>query len=353
MSSVTMQLRNLSIALLLLLTAAAPSFAQKKLKDKVAAVVKAFHAEGSFNGNVLVARKNEVVSSESVGMANVEKAVSNESKTRFRIASITKGFTGVLALQAVERGELDLKKSIRDYLPGLTNEALSAITVEHLLTHKSGIADFIPTPSESDQSVLETLLAGLNGAKVVAAPGEKYQYCNVGYTTLGFVLEHATSKSLKTLLQERVFEPFKMSDSYLDESHIVAAPTRAQGYALLDGKLSLDELENISQFSAAGGIVSTTADLLRFSNALGSDKLLSEPSRSKLLADNSGKIYFGCKNLTIPTGDRIQIFEGGMPGCSTLLVRVNDGEYTVILLANLSKVPKQKLMQTLLMAILK
>jgi len=300
-----------------------------------------------------VANEGKVVYSEAFGMADVEKAVPNELRTRFRIASITKGFTAVLALQAIERGELDAQKSILEYLPGVTNEALADVTVEHLLSPASGIEDFAPTPSQAGQSVREALIERLSRAKLVCQPGESHKYCNVGYTTLGFVLENATGKPYDELLQERVFGPLEMEASYLEATPGKSSHTRARGYAMKDGNFKAEEEEDLSLFPAAGAIVSTAPDLLRFSRALSSDELLTTTSRQKMLSANSGESKFGCHNFTIPTGDRVQVFEGGMPGTSSALVRVNDGQYTIVLLANLSSAPNQSVSRAILMALLR
>lgn len=132
-----------SIALVIALGSATAGLAAESA-ERVAALMKQVHSKGQFNGSVLVAHEDEVIYSNAFGMAHVENHVPNKSDSRFRIASITKGFTATLALRAAERGELDLQESILKYLPEVTNEALAEVTVEHLLNNTSGIEDFAP-----------------------------------------------------------------------------------------------------------------------------------------------------------------------------------------------------------------
>jgi CubicO group peptidase (beta-lactamase class C family) len=320
--------------------------------DRIAAVMQQFHSQGQFNGTVLVAREGDVIYSDTFGMADLENDVANEPDTRFRTASITKGVTATLALQAAERDELGLYKSILEYLPEVTNEALAEVTVEHLLNHTSGIEDFAPRPGQPDQSIREALVDRLNRAKLISTPGETHKYCNAGYTILGFVLENATGKSYEDLLNERVFEPLGMDASYLEGSPDKDYPARAQGYTQKNGQLAADDEPDVSLFPAAGGIVSTGPDLLRFSRGLAGTELLSQTSREKMLSDDTGKSQYGCVNRRIPTGDRVQIFQGDMTGTSSVLLRVNDGQYTIVLLANQSSVPCQTIAQSLLRALL-
>lgn len=321
--------------------------------ERVAAVIRGFHAQGQFNGSVLVAQVGKIIYSDAFGTADVDRAVPNELDTRFRIASVTKGFTAVLALQAVERGEFKLDASILEYLPGVTNQALTGVTVEHLLNHTSGIEDFAPTPAEQGQSVRDALVERLNHAELVSSPGEAHKYCNVGYTIMGFALENATGKTYETLLEERVLGPLGMDDSYLEGAPGDGARVRARGYAMNGGQLSADEEKDLSLFPAAGAIVSTAPDLLKFARALGTDQLLNASSRQKLLDESSGKPQYGCQNVKIPTGDRVQIFQGGMAGTSSILIRMNDGQYTVVLLANQSSVPLQAIAREIMMVMLR
>lgn len=320
---------------------------------RMEAAMKQLHTQGEFNGVALVARGAEVLYSDAFGKADIENNTDNQADTPFRIASITKGLTATLVLQASERGEVDLEESVVDYLPGLTNKALSAVKLEHLLTHTSGIEDFAPEPHGSDQSVRDALVERLNQAELVSTPGQAHQYCNVGYTILGFVLEEALDSTYGELLQERLFGPAGMRASYLEVGAAAKNPVRAVGYTLKEGRLEADEVPDLSLFPAAGGVVSSATDLLRFSNALASDDLLGEDSRERMTSESSMRNEYGCTNRKIPTGDIVQIFQGGMTGSSGVLVRVNDGQYTIVLLSNQSSVNCQAIAQKLLMALLR
>jgi hypothetical protein len=92
--------------------------------------------------------------------------------------------------------------------------------------------------------------------------------------------------------------------------------------------------------------------LLAFSQALASDQLLSARSREKMLAPGA-EIRYGCRNITIPTGDRMQVFQGGMPGVTASLLRINDGAYTIVYLENLTDAPSQLLAREVIQLLLR
>ncbi len=342
----------LALLSLMLTTSAEP---QDGLASELDGIVQQYHTEGQFNGVVLVAGGKEVLYSSALGKADISKGIPVEQDTQFRIASITKGMTAVLALQAVERGELDLDGRINKYLPGLSNRRLSGVTIRHLLTNSSGIPDFAPKPLRKGQNVYDALVERLNNAELVSDPGEQYVYCNVGYTILGFILEHATEIKYSELLEKRIFLPLEMKDSRLGmpaEGEGDNETPAAIGYEMHRGQLRAAEEVDLNLVPAAGGVVSTSADVLRFSRGLSGGALIEETS-SKQMLGLRGSVQFGCKIIELPTGDKAQIFQGGMPGASSILLRINDGEYSIILLCNQSDVPCQRIAQQLLMVLLK
>jgi CubicO group peptidase (beta-lactamase class C family) len=153
-------------------------------------------------------------------------------------------------------------------------------------------------------------------------------------------------------LEERILTPAGMGDTYVGTAEADATCDRAEGYRSENGKLLPDEEKQLERFVAAGGVVSTARDLLAFSEALRSDQLLSAASREKMLSSTEGHRY-GCRNVAIPTGDRIQVLQGGMAGTSAFVARVNDGEYTVVALENLTDAPGEPLMREIIELLLR
>jgi CubicO group peptidase (beta-lactamase class C family) len=180
--------------------------------DALANIVSSAHRLGKFNGSVLAAVQDHVVYQSAFGDADTNRP--NEVDTAFRIASVTKGFTAVLVLQAVEREELVLDAGIGRYLPELAGAAVERVTVRHLLTHTSGIPDFGPEPGQG-QDVRLAITTHLKNV-ALSKPGADRKYCNVGYTLLGIILEQVSGKSYRQLAASRIFTPAGMTHSYVE-----------------------------------------------------------------------------------------------------------------------------------------
>jgi CubicO group peptidase (beta-lactamase class C family) len=307
--------------------------------DALANIVSGAHRLGKFNGSVLAAVQDHVVYQAAFGDADANSNRPNEVNTAFRIASVTKGFTAVLVLQAVERDELVLDDGIGHYLPELAGAAVERVTIRHLLMHTSGIPDFGPEPAQG-QGVRQAIATHLKNVALSNEPGADHKYCNVGYTLLGIILEQVSGKPYRELAASRIFMPAGMTRSYV-ESRPFERGARALGYDLVDGHRVPHEVDvDPAVFAGAGGIVSTAPDLLKFSRALASDKLLAPASRALMVQPNAP---LGCKMMNLPGVGKLQIFQGGMTGASALLVRTVDSSRTIVLLSNQGDAPLQQM----------
>lgn len=302
--------------------------------ESLEATMNGFYADGRFTGCVLAACDDHVVYQRAFGLADVEREIPNTVETPFRIASVTKGVTAVLVLQAAERDELSLDAPLSSFFAALEGAPAGKVTLRHLLSHRSGIPDFAPELHDGE-TVEAAVVRRLKGATLATEPGATREYCNVGYTILGLVLEKALGKPYATLAQERVFEPCGMTNTYVEVGP-AREKTRARGYERIEGRLEPHEIDvDLELVEGAGSIVSTAADLHRFSLGLASDQLLSAESR-QMMSDRKNR--FGCGIMELPTM-KLQFFQGGMTGAAALLVRINDGEQTLVLLSNRGETP--------------
>ena len=118
-------------------------------QDKPAKIEEALtlaHKYGQFNGSVLVAENGKVIYKKGFGLANMEWNIPNTPATKFRLGSITKQFTSMLILQLAEQGKLKLDGKISDYLPDYRQDIGQRVTIQHLLTHTSGIPSYTSQP---------------------------------------------------------------------------------------------------------------------------------------------------------------------------------------------------------------
>lgn len=235
----------------------------------------------------IVSRKGQVIYKKAFGMADMELNVPMQTDMIFRIGSISKQFTGVAILQLVEKGKLSLQDDIKKFIPDYPTHGYT-ITVEHLLTHTSGIKSYTGmTEFESmmrkDMKPLE-LIDVFKNQPMEFAPGSKWNYNNSGYILLGYIIEKVSGKSYEQYVQENLFTPAGMTRSgYGNDSRIIL--NRAKGYQ--QGK---DGFENAKYLSmtlpyAAGSLISTVEDLWKWNQALHSYKLVSKESLQKAFTD--------------------------------------------------------------------
>jgi D-alanyl-D-alanine carboxypeptidase len=209
---------------------------------------------------VVVLRDGEVVLSRAQGLANIETNEAATTRTRFRLASISKSFTALLALQLVERGRLSLDDPIEKYVSGLAGG--DRILVRHVLSHTAGLPDFM-----SLDDALKLVPDGV--------PGVRLNYSNLGYALLARVIEKAGGGSYEEQLRERILEPLGMSDTGVDRGE-AAEPGWAKGYLYTSGggvtRAGYSRLSGESV--AAGGLYSTAEDMTRWLQALLSGRIV-------------------------------------------------------------------------------
>lgn len=293
-----------------------------------------------FSGSILVARDGQVIVSKGYGMANVELDVPNTPNTVFRLASITKQFTAAAIMMLQERGKLNVNDPFCKYLTDCP-PVWQPITIRHLLTMTSGI----PGASALELGPLRGLpvpwdqwLEATKKKPLEFAPGEKFKYANTGYTLLGFIIERVSGKSYGEFLQENIFTPLGMKQTGY-ENPLRIIKNRATGYRQLPGDpiTNVPYAEMVSLY-AAGGIYSTTEDLLLWDKALYTDKLLSRKSIDEMFTPfremMPGKTYaYGW--WTSEQFDRQEIAHGGnLAGFITYIARFPSDRVTVIVLSN-------------------
>lgn len=245
----------------------------------------AFLADHDFSGVVLVKKGHATVFEAATGLATQRWGIPNTLETRFDTASITKLFTSVAVLQQVGKGNLDLETSIHHYVDLEGTTISPKVTLLHLLTHTSGIADdadeeagekyedlFIEKPN---YSIIETkdFLPQFVHKEPNAEPGVECRYCNVGYVLAGLALEKVTGMPYRQYVFDEVFTRAGMNDSgFYDRRD--AAPRVAEGWDLVDGTW----VSNIYSYppigSPDGGAQVTASDLVRFIQAVRGGELL-------------------------------------------------------------------------------
>ena len=318
--------------------AAAPS--AREITAKVDEYMKSAVAVERFSGSILIARDGQPIVSKSYGLANVELDVPNSANTVFRLASITKQFTAASVMMLQERGKLNTGDPICKYLIDCP-AAWQPVTIRHLLTMTGGI----PNVTGADLGLITSLpvsweqwLAAVKKKPLDFVPGEDFKYANGNYTLLGFIIERVSGKSYAEFLQENIFTPLRMKQTgYEDPLRIIK--NRATGYRQLPGDpvTNVPYAEMIRLYSA-GGIYSTTEDLLLWDKALYADKLLTRKSIDEMFTPFKemypGKSYAYGWWTSEKFGRREIAHGGNLAGFITYIARFPAERVTVIVLSN-------------------
>lgn len=247
--------------------------------------------QDEYSGAVLVQRKSEMIFAGAYGPASRRWPVPNTMATRFDIASMTKLFTGVAALQLAGDGRLDLDAPITSIVDLAGTTISPAVTVRHLLNHTSGLADDADEEAGEEYealwvdkpvySVIETrdFLPQFAYKPALFAPGETCRYCNVGYVVAGLAIEEITGTPYREHVREAVFARAGMDSSgFFDRRE--AVPDVAEGWDPVTDEADARTgwKQNIFSYppigSPDGGAHATAGDLVKFWQAVRAGQLL-------------------------------------------------------------------------------
>ena len=297
---------------------------------------------GRFSGAVLLAKNGKPVFGQAYGLADREKKIANELKTRFRIGSMNKMFTAVATLQLVQSGKLDLKAPFGKYLTDYPNQATaSKVTLEQLLTHTGGTGDIFGPEFAKRRLELKTLqdYVSLYGKRDVEyEPGSRWRYSNYGFLLLGVLIEKVSGQSYYDYVRDHIFKPAGMTGTG-SEPEDQAVSDRSVGYTRFSGNGSQPNTDTLPyRGTSAGGGYSTVEDLFRFATALQTHKLLNA-QHTELLTTGKvdtgrGKYAFGFQDEVI-NGTRCFGHGGGAPGMNGALQICPGPGYVIVVLANM------------------
>ncbi|MFD7536071.1 serine hydrolase domain-containing protein [Streptomyces sp. NPDC059819] len=252
---------------------AAITGAGKPGADATAALVRVGGSEGSWR--------------DSAGVHDLVSDAPADPNGRFRAGSVTKVFTAAMVLQLAGEGRVALDRPVRGYLPDLIPAAYAGVTVRQLLNHTSGI----PSDDSPDDS-LEYLYAhrfeagdpadvvrAATARKPDFAPGTAQHYDNIGYTVAGLLLERITHDSYAHQLAARIVRPLRLTDTYVPGADPALRGPHNHGYQVFPAPDGSTELRDVTVWGAgdtfaAGDLISTTADLERFTDALFTGRLV-------------------------------------------------------------------------------
>jgi CubicO group peptidase (beta-lactamase class C family) len=289
-----------------------------------------------------VVRDGKVATIRTYGKASLELDAPVTRDTVFELGSVTKQFTAVAVMMLVEDGRLRLDDSIAAHLPEVP-DAWRTITVRHLLTHSSGLQEYLAIPGLADQAhaLDHRGMTRLFASRIRQefSPGDTWAYSNTGYLLLGDIIERASGQSYWELLRVRVFEPAGMRATRSSDPQVVIRD-RASGYAWNGAAFENRRSLSASAYSA-GAIVSTITDMARWAIALQTGTMIGKAGRDEIwtpLTVTRGPVPpfnygFGWV-VDQERAHRAVLHSGGTPGFSSAIRHYPDEALTVVVLAN-------------------
>lgn len=284
---------------------------------------------------VMVIRSGKPVLTRTYGLARVENEVAVESRTNFRLASLTKQFTATTILMLTEQGRLNLDDTLRSHFPGFS-EFADAITIRHLLQHTSGLQDYEPLaqarfPAQVHDSDVLRILTGTDSTYFT--PGSHFRYSNSGYAMLALLVEKLSGQSFAEFLKENIFAPLDMHNTVAFEEGISEVRHRAFGYTVDENGVTFADQSTFSAVLGDGGIYSSLDDLLKWDQALYTDKVLSNASRQLAWTPGLNHYGFGWWIDELDGATRYHHY-GSTSGFRNFIQRFPQQELTVIVLTN-------------------
>jgi CubicO group peptidase (beta-lactamase class C family) len=297
--------------------------AEPGLNSQIDAYVSPYVAFRAFSGVIFVARGETVLFEKAWGMANYELGVANTMNTKFRIASITKRFTQVVVTRLVEEKKLSLSDPLARFAPAFPRA--EAITIDHLVNHRSGIRDpeklrRVIATSYTPAEVVDLLAKEPLGSD----PGATYSYTTANYAVLAYVIEKATGQTFAEAVKKYVYEPAGMKDSG-DIDTVSVVPGLAGGYMpdpYADRGAAWSGPEDTSWKAGGGSGYATARDLHRFLRAYYGRKLL--PSLDPLSLFPHSEIF----------GKKASQSSGAFPGANANMTYFPGEEVAVVVLSN-------------------
>jgi len=248
-------------------------------------------------GSLTISKNGIINYQKAIGYSLIsdDKKVAADINTKYRIGSATKMFTAVMIFQLIEEGKIKLDDKLKMYFPDLPNA--DKITIQNMLYHRSGLHDYTHDTNFPDwmnkPKSHEELLKIIKEKGSDFEPGTDVDYCNSNYLLLGYIIEKICNISYAEALKKRILFKLNLKNTYFGKP-INIKNNESSSYKYADNNWNKEKETDLSIHGGAGSIVSTPTDMVNFTDALFSKKLISEPSLAKMetIVDDYGMGMF-------------------------------------------------------------
>lgn len=309
-------------------------------------IVTRYHQNGVYNGTILIADSTGILLKKSYGLADFATGEPLNISSTFYLASVSKQFTAMAVLLLKEQGRLSLDDTLGQLLPDLPSWATS-VTVRHLLTHTSGIADYYnlgaARPGFTNADVVN-VVRGMDSLNF--APGSKFEYSNTGYVLLSSIVQQVSGQGFNEFMQQNVFEPAGMAITVAYDESRPDRKNRCKGFDA-DGKE--DDYPYFT--TGGGGIYSNAEDLYNWHLAL-QNGLLILPEAMKeaytpVQLSNGSVSWYGFGWMLDEENPAVVLHTGTLTSFRTYIERDLATGRVIIMLNNVGKTQREELLEEL------
>jgi len=349
----------------------------EKMQDKITNTVNELVNHMQHSGSVIVATNKETIYKKCLGYADISKKIPVSISTQFLAGSVTKQFAAVAVLKALldkninendhakrkDRIQVELNNTIEHFLPAeheIWNGSMPAwariVTIHQLLVHSSGITNYTSLPDFEKKKFPKNsdLITFFKKHELEFIPGERFSYSNSGYYLLGIIIQQITQQHLDIYLEKTFFEPLAMHSTFLPIQGTVddlirsdarfANLARGYQYEAVEQDASLEEVkryETMEVPGAAGSLISTADDLLKWNNALYAGKIIPEfllelILKPYLLTERADSYYgYGIEIMKSGVFGEYYSHRGGIPGFRSILTFIPSLQISIVTLQNI------------------
>jgi CubicO group peptidase (beta-lactamase class C family) len=289
-------------------------------------------ADSGFQGVALIQKGEETLVHEGFGLARSADQTPNHVQLKYRIGSMTKAFTALAVVQLKSQGLItSFDDPVATYFPDFPRG--DEITLRHLLTHRSGLPDYLGFVDQDEFHTPEELVEAVMEEPLNFTPGTAMEYSNTNFAALGVLIETLTETSYQNYLQTSVLDPLNLSNTEYGTGSIVG-PAYAQGYRKGNPVAPID----MSVPYAAGALVSNLDDLALWAQAMLDGTLMSIADRAAVFPaapsqhdhNNVGMGWFSLNNH----GQTVFHHGGDIDGFTSLIALFPRSDGYIILLSN-------------------
>ena len=279
-----------------------------------------------FNGAILVRKSGNDILRKAFGYADKTNHIENTIETHFRIGSLTKAFTSLAIVQLKNLGLItSYDDRLSDYVSGFSEN--DNITLRHLLNHQSGLQDYVEFTDNNKAYTPEQLIELIKNKPLNFTPGTQFQYANINYALLGYIIEQLSGLTYHDYLESNIFQPLGMTNTKKG-ANVITGVEYAQGY---QDNFEQASYQNMSIPYAAGSLSSNLADMELWVNSFEDLTLISQADAEQIF--NQGSYGFG---WSVGKDGELKVIShsGGISGFASIIVIAPEVDGLVIALGN-------------------